>query len=390
MLKKYQIQKNENCPCGSGVKYKECCLMAQDAMIHSKKLEVLPAELLRKSFYKTCLYPDHSKCSSNIIGAHALQNNRILSKLSIDNHVIMLDRRNKPIWFDMPNGEKLSFYEYKSKGVNDATKYSCYCKKHDNDLFEDIEKDGCEYKVGDKKQEFLFAYKAFAFEYYLQTVNMKQFKALIKKVPSYLTDYKYVKNYRYLISKDCSLAQYKQKFDNCLLSNDYMLMETLTLEINEEIKFANFSCFSPKYNLEGKRLSRFMLRNDYKRNIFLTIFPAEGKSYILISYFKEDYKKLKKLIEALKRADENLIKFYLNIIVPIYSENIVICPDLWNNWDEDTKWMFTYYNNLNGQQDAMLLGLSFGLKNHKKASKNKRKKNDEYRIDYKSSKINMF
>lgn len=324
---------------------------------------------------------DKNNCSRNIIGAHALQNKRILSKLSKDNHVIIMNYKNKPLFINVDH-ERLSLNLFSKVGVNDATKYPCFCKKHDDEVFADIEKDGCDFTKGNKKQEFLYAYKAFIFEYYKQKINYKQFQQLAKDMLSKLKEVSIIRYYRELTSKELDVNYYKIKFDEALLSCNYNTIETVIVELPSVINFANFSCISPRYNLHGKRNKLFNRKDKVHRKLFITIFPDNMKSYILVSYLKSDYKYFKSFVDQIKSEDKNLIMFYFNSTIPIYSDNIVLNPNLWNSWAEEIQIAFNYLNNLNGHEWIMDKAISFGLKNNRKYK--------DKAIGYRSSKINMF
>lgn len=58
------------------------------------------------------------------------------------------------------------------------------------------------------------------------------------------------------------------------------------------------------------------------------------------------------------------LKYYLNMVLPLYSENMVLSGRLWKSWDEDTQMAYTYYANLHGKE-AMAMGkrVGFGLLN---------------------------
>ena len=72
------LHDDEECPCGSGKKYKECCKNKEDQNpIASKKPpEVILMERMRKGLQqdKVCLHPDKAHCRGKIKEAHALQN----------------------------------------------------------------------------------------------------------------------------------------------------------------------------------------------------------------------------------------------------------------------------------------------------------------------------
>ena len=44
------------------------------------------------------------------------------------------------------------------------------------------------------------------------------------------------------------------------------------------------------------------------------------------------------------------------MVLPLYSENMVLSPTLWRAWDEETQMAYTYYANLHGPE-AMRMGM---------------------------------
>ena len=120
------LHDDENCPCGSGKAYKDCCKgKSDDGPVNSKKpVEVLLMEEMRNGFKqdKVCLHPDQSSCKGEIKGAHALQNHKIISLLaSADNHVIMQDYRKQPIVIkEDPTNPILIVPFTKERGYHDA------------------------------------------------------------------------------------------------------------------------------------------------------------------------------------------------------------------------------------------------------------------------------
>lgn len=117
-LKHYRIFDEEPCPCGSGMKYSLCCKKREDSFQRDNKrpVEVQAAETLKKSQYKCCLHPDKSRCVKHIKEAHALQNNKIISLLSENGHVYMLNDKKPPLIIPTEKGEieTLTLYQIKS------------------------------------------------------------------------------------------------------------------------------------------------------------------------------------------------------------------------------------------------------------------------------------
>lgn len=370
LFKRFKIYDNEKCPCGSKKMYSECCKHKHDKLLpknDKKPPEIKVNELFRKSLFKCCLYPDKTHCVKHIKEGHALQNNKIISKLAVNKHVYLLNHKKPPIIIPIENEEPEILTRIDRVGVNNATTYTCFCDVHDTQAFAPIENgtNGApDFDPNNEEHKFLYAYKAFIFEYYKELVNERVFKKLIKDTPSLLKNPFYVQTYRNLIMKLNEMEEVKQFFDNGLLTKSYLGLETCVVEIPEQIKFANFACIGLDYDLHGKRIKN--IKNNIMSRIFLTIFPEDNKSYVLVSYLSKDEKIYRNLINQLKSIDIGLIKYYLTLVLPLYSENIVLSPNLWENWDEETQIAFTFYNNRHGKQFAIYNKMiHFGLKNIK-------------------------
>jgi hypothetical protein len=98
--------------------------------------------------------------------------------------------------------------------------------------------------------------------------------------------------------------------------------------------------------------------------IAVTIFPETTQSWLLLSCLESEKHIYEKLFNQLKSASIEKLKFYLNMVLPLYSENMVLSTTLWRAWDEETKMAYTYYANIHGPE-AMRMGMciGYGLKN---------------------------
>lgn len=365
---RFKISDKELCPCGSNLKYLECCKNKKDKTDTNKKtIEVQIGDALRKQLFKCCLHPDKSRCVKHIKEAHALQNNKILSKLKVDGHVYMIDTKKNPTINPIRKGEIEVIHEIQRVGVKNATTNTCFCDLHDDEVFADIEKGACNFDKNNEKQKFLYAYKAFIFEYYKELVSLKVFQKQVKDKPSILRIPYMVLNFRQIQKKQSEMQQYKLFFDNGLLSNDYSGLVTYIVEIPQLINFANYACIAPEYDLLGNRIKNIDRKKDSMSRIFLTVFPESDKSFILVSHLKSDAKSYTTFGSQLSFIDLNTIKYYFTIMLPLYSENVVLSPRLWDTWDMKTKKSFTFYANRQGNQFNIYKKImSYAMKNIKR------------------------
>jgi len=67
-----KIGRNEPCPCGSGKKYKKCCLGKPEEQKYAEAIIDSQSYFKNNSRIKNCLHPNHEECSERIIKAHAI------------------------------------------------------------------------------------------------------------------------------------------------------------------------------------------------------------------------------------------------------------------------------------------------------------------------------
>jgi len=146
-----KIGRNELC-CGSGKKYKRYCLNKTEEERFVEAVKTSMENIKNEARMKRCLYPNQNECSSKIVKAHAIQNNRILNKITENGMVITLDGTLHNI-----------FQTSYTKGWGIATTFTGFCSNHDKTLFQDIEDKEF---MGSKKQIFLLTYRTKAWHYH--------------------------------------------------------------------------------------------------------------------------------------------------------------------------------------------------------------------------------
>lgn len=370
-LFRMKLSDKELCPCGSGKMYADCCkgIELKIPAQTKKPAEVLLMEKMRKSMRKCCLHPDKANCKKTIKNAHALQNNKIMSVLGgQERHVYLLDSKKKPLLIPMENGETIPIVKVSKVSVNDATTETCFCEIHDTKAFEIIEAGTPDFDPSNEKMKFVYAYKAFIFEYYKQSTSWEIFQDCFKENPAVFTDAKSVAIYRTLQLKKQEFEPIKKHFDDEIMAGTYNGVYTCAIKLNMPIKFADYAYVAPSFDLNGDRIKH--TQKGIMHRIAVTVFPEEQHSWILVSCLEAEYKIYKKFFEQLSAASEDKVKFYFNMMLPLISENVVLSPDLWNSWDEELKMAYTVYANSNGP-DAMRMemAIGFGLKNAARSKK---------------------
>ncbi len=285
-------------------------------------------KLLKRSRVKKCLHPNKKDCSERIIKAHSIQNNKILSKISEEGKVMMIYHDNS------------SFNEnLEPIGKGKANTFFGFCSKHDTNLFSEIENK--DYVLGNLKQEFLFAYRALAKEIIAKETLRNLYNLLIKEHSAPVSE---ILEETEVSLKD--LDYEKSVLDKCLENSNFENIETKVIIWDKEYMFAISSIFDLILDLKNNQVNNLSDLSKHPKPIFLTIFPQMGKTYVLISYLKENSKDFKFLKEQILDVPEDEQKRLISWIICLYCENFAISPKIWREFDPLAKkrfiWLFHY------------------------------------------------
>lgn len=358
----FHIKDDELCPCGSGSPFASCCKTRQSKQVTSRKPpEVLIMEKMRSLVKRNsfCLHPDSSKCKGPIKKAHALQNNKIISLLAgADRHVYMLDSQRQPLLLPMDDGSILPFAQVEKISANDATTQTCFCDFHDNVAFAAIEKGAPDFDPSNEEMKFVYAYKAFIFEYYKKLVGKMAYQESFKSNPEAFLDRNSVGLYR---SQQLELKEFeriKEYFDEQILSGTHDGVYTQVVKIPKQIKFACFAYIAPNYDLNGRRINHTI--KGVMHRIAITAFPEKTCSWVLFSCLDDEKEYYSEFFSQLNSSPLDKIQFYLTMILPLFSENMVLSPELWKKWDVTSQFAYTHMANLFGP-DALNLETAIGM-----------------------------
>jgi hypothetical protein len=146
-----KIGRNDPCPCGSGIKYKQCHLDRES------QTELSEGELIGMAsshkIDKKCFHPLAGKytCNGKIIRSHTISKSSSLKKVSRNGKVLHFNPSMNSL---LANNGRLSIVEV---GINQASTFPGFCKKHDKELFSPIEDRAFQC---DEYSSFLLGYRA--------------------------------------------------------------------------------------------------------------------------------------------------------------------------------------------------------------------------------------
>ncbi|UOO43862.1 hypothetical protein I0292_26140 (plasmid) [Priestia megaterium] len=296
-----------------------------------------------KLAWKKCFKDD--SCEEPTIGSHSVQENRFLNRIAEDGHVLYLQQKIEK--------DKAS-YKFHKQGIGSATTFPGFCGTHDTNVFIPIERK--DYEIGDKEQEFLFAYRAFAFEYqakksYYQTI--RHYYDLFDN-----KDIETLKRYHPLIPFDeINMEEVKEKLLERLNANEKPLknVENIRKFLNEKLDNKCFSeitthsfVFPEEYKLVVSNVF-YLYADNLGKEInganediisTLTVLPQENETIVLFSYPTQFDVKFRDFMKYIDQSDLEERKKIFSMLIAVYTENIALNPKLWDSMEEEQKKMF--------------------------------------------------
>lgn len=316
-----KIGRNEPCPCGSGKKYKKCCANKTEEQKLAEAVVYATHNIKNEARIKRCLHPNHDECDERIVRAHAIQNNRILTKIADNGDVITLDGVSNYI-----------FQDAEKKGRKIATIFNGFCAYHDKVLFQEIEDKEF---VCSSKQIFLLTYRTMSWHYHkkqeqINATHIQTHKMLEKGFN--MTASEEYRNFLSMLELGNNDNEKEKKiFDHLLLNDQYDGIHYWVWEIPYEVQFAISMMHELEYDILGNQINDMIDDKDIK-SIYLNIFPAQGKSYCIWSWRKEHDEVFENFIKQFSGLSCKDRENYFNNNLPRWSDSLVISPRLWNKW----------------------------------------------------------
>ena len=322
----YKIGVNDPCPCGSGKKYKKCCRKKEDDKEFSN-LENFPQyykEMRKSARFKECIHPDHTRCSEKIIGAHSIQNNKILS--------IIAD--NGKVYMPIPKVD-FSGKLQNEFGRKEASVFTGFCGYHDKSVFQPIEDYDFE---GTEEQIFLYIYRTFALEYHKKQEAVRFTQQFFSKKPSVINMPGIMVRGKTGFSMAVNdFAEEKAAFDEALLSGKYNILTSFVWTFDGFSNFAATGAEAPTLDFESNKIQDLLNPDIPVRHIYISVFPENNKTYAIIAWLKKYDDLFSSIGTKLNSLGEEQKRNYINNTLPFISENIAIKPSSWDAMDEHAR-----------------------------------------------------
>lgn len=297
-------------------------------------------KLKNQSLWKGCFHEDEN-CNEKIIKAHSIQNNKILNKISEDGCVYMIGHN-----IGSDYGLEV---EMKPEGRKKATTFTGFCGYHDGTIFHPIE--NFDYTVGNKEQEFLFAYRALAKEYHskisvkeislkcLEYIRNKEFDKLSTTFENNKPSDEHIQFMNKMFLENLygtndstdRLERYRKDMNSFLDTSNFNQILTDVFTFNEEYHIAVSGLTFIEKDLLGNTVNDISDYNKVIYPLFITVIPQDGKTYVLLSYFERSKRRYSFIDRQIKPKDIETQKVILSNIIINYIENFAVSPIRWKN-----------------------------------------------------------
>jgi len=281
------------------------------------KISQVQSSLSRECQFKECVFPDHSYCSAKVIKSHSIQKNKILNHIAENGMVISVNSKKNILFTN----------EFGKIGINSASTFFGFCNYHDAKIFSEIEN---KKYVGGIVQNFLHSYRACASEYVRSKVSVCIYEKAIerysinpyeKMAPKKLNGVKRSEKDYYSILEQFSKELIKPKNER-----NFDIVSCKIFQLPYESLLAANESFPIEYDFQENLINDLTDTSKVPAPIFLTIFPFNGKTFILFSCLSKDLKIYQSIISKLETFTTSGKEIFFSNLIICQGNNFFISP----------------------------------------------------------------
>lgn len=284
-----------------------------------------PDYLVKKYFINReyCMAYDRGACCGNIVRAHTISK-RYIKNVAEDGHVYI------PV---SSSHNQNNLYEFRLKGIHDATHILGFCKYHDNHLFSSFEK--AEFS-GSYEQIYDITFRALCREYFLKKCMFKYLNLIRNGDLNILDQTGYTKSEHFIdIFKKTVKETRGYKFlYNQIKSVKKSGLSYIVIRLSRLPILATGVIF-PLINPKG-----YKIQNESKKQLgfIYNVITLTDKSYVIISTVKSLHNNIHKeyLKSLASMKNDRLINYFLTNIF-FNTDNTVVDPRWFNQLDKKFK-----------------------------------------------------
>ncbi|WP_435979589.1 YecA family protein [Psychrobacter sp. DM4] len=320
------LGRNDECWCGSGLKFKRCHLDREfEQPISLSEILVFEQNISKR---EACYAPKNllSNCN-NIIKSHTVSKSSGLSDIA-DNSNHVLGLKQNLINFQK-NKDSLRFEKI---GINKASTFKGFCARHDKLLFACFEDKPF---IGTKEQCMALTYRSVAKEIYAKENALETTKLMKNMDRGASLIFQIIKQqdlYYYELGLETSaneLYKIKSSLDAELLDSSDNYYSFLVIEYSNPLPFVVSSITNPTHDFKDEHLQDIADLETILDYLIFNVFASSGKGFVVFSWLKKA-EVINKFINSLLEIDKKDMFSYLVNFFFSSAENTFISPDWWN------------------------------------------------------------
>lgn len=259
----------------------------------------------------TCLHPG---CNKKAINSHIMQKNGILSSISEDNH----------LWESSIDHFTEELFVFNKKGINKIYTFLGFCNQHDTEIFRKIEnRDGI--NLNDYESCLLLALRTACNEYRIKEVVINTQKCILNN-PN---------NTFLIMGLNETIKQNKLGLKDISFRIDSMWKDLQNKTESFVFKYREIElielCLNSIFTYETSQeiqdyFTKYQKNMERTSDIFISLFPYNGKSVLLIGYHKEDEVKVKSYVNLFFEEDDKSLKKRLSSLI-LFNCEVWVCSD---------------------------------------------------------------
>ncbi|MCD9527014.1 hypothetical protein GLP22_04840 [Photobacterium carnosum] len=284
----------------------------------------------RKNILKKgkCLHFDSGEACDQIINAHSIQRNQSLNQIARYGHVYQISKKF--------HGPDLSI-KYELEGINKASTFLGFCKKHDNEIFEPIDNRPL---TPTNEEVFLYAYRSICREI---LVKSNALDLSISKACSFSQDCAEKKLIENIIEGTsvglANLLEIKGQYDNSIKLGNFTDVKYVIFHCKEKPNLAFSGLFYPDYDFYGGHLQNLADLNEKLSLLTFCSAPMLNGWGFVIAWYQENSGICDVFINSLGQIinDQHSVEDALFRLVISCCENHAFSPLWWEQLDISSK-----------------------------------------------------
>jgi hypothetical protein len=279
---------------------------------------------------KKCLHPHApSGCGGPAIKAHSIQRSGPLS--------VIVDEQMKVLAWNALEGwgivKPIEAAQPSTLGWREASIFSGFCAKHDDDTFSLIEK---QHFTGTPHQCAIMGYRSLCFELYrkIDSLVIRPQQRTIRSqlvhqsIENQISEIETITDAG-LESGISYLVDLKKRYESAISNTCFDDFSYCLFRFNGTLSVASTGSINPDWDIQGKRIQDLGSLNEAMQGLTYGI-AVDEKGFSVVFSWPHDFSLIAHFIDQISRLDGSSLATALIIFMFAYSENTYFSSSWWN------------------------------------------------------------